>query len=137
MTEATVSVAGDPNREKRLRDRLKLCSEQDDASAKKKRAAKPTPQMKPGQVVIGRRLYRSGQSEYLINGRTARLRDVQELFMGVGLGPDSYAIIEQGRIGMIFRASPPTGAPSSKKPRESQNTKRRSGWRKRSWNRRS
>ncbi len=74
--------------------------------AKKKRAAKPTPQMKPGQVVIGRRLYRSGQSEYLINGRTARLRDVQELFMGVGLGPDSYAIIEQGRIGMILSSKP-------------------------------
>jgi chromosome segregation protein len=70
--------------------------------AKKKRAARPTMNVKPGQVVIGRRLYRSGQSEYLINGRVARLRDVQELFMGVGLGPDSYAIIEQGRIGQIL-----------------------------------
>ena len=74
--------------------------------AKKKRAAKPTPQMKPGEVVIGRRLYRSGQSEYLINGRTARLRDIQELFMGIGLGPDSYAIIEQGRIGQISARKP-------------------------------
>jgi len=70
--------------------------------AKKKRVAKPAMNVKPGQVVIGRRLYRSGQSEYLINGRVARLRDVQELFMGVGLGPDSYAIIEQGRIGQIL-----------------------------------
>ena len=70
--------------------------------AKKKRAAKPAMNVKPGEVVIGRRLYRSGQSEYLVNGRTARLRDVQEVFMGVGLGPDSYAIIEQGRIGQIL-----------------------------------
>jgi chromosome segregation protein len=70
--------------------------------AKKKRAAKPSMNVKPGEVVIGRRLYRSGQSEYLINGRTARLRDVQEVFMGIGLGPDSYAIIEQGRIGQIL-----------------------------------
>jgi chromosome segregation protein len=61
---------------------------------------------KPGEVVIGRRLYRSGQSEYLINGRTARLRDVQEIFMGIGLGPDSYAIIEQGRIGLILNSKP-------------------------------
>ena len=70
--------------------------------AKKKRAAKPAMHMKPGEIVIGRRLYRSGQSEYLINGKVARLRDIQEVFMGVGLGPDSYAIIEQGRIGQIL-----------------------------------
>ncbi len=56
--------------------------------------------------MVGRRLYRSGQSEYLINGRVARLRDVQELFMGMGLGPDSYAIIEQGRIGQILNSKP-------------------------------
>jgi chromosome segregation protein len=57
-------------------------------------------------VVVSRRLYRSGQSEYLINGRVARLRDIQEMFMGVGLGPDSYAIIEQGRIGQILATKP-------------------------------
>ena len=61
---------------------------------------------KPGEVVVSRRLYRSGQSEYLINGRVARLRDIQEMFMGVGLGPDSYAIIEQGRIGLILATKP-------------------------------
>ncbi|MGH9591470.1 MAG: AAA family ATPase, partial [Bryobacteraceae bacterium] len=76
------------------------------AAARRKRAAKPAPTVKPGEVVIGRRLYRSGQSEYTINGRTARLRDVQEVFMGVGLGPDSYAIIEQGRIGQILSSKP-------------------------------
>jgi len=62
--------------------------------------------LKPGEVVVGRRLYRSGQSEYLINGRVARLRDIQDLFMGIGLGPDSYAIIEQGRIGQILSSKP-------------------------------
>ena len=72
----------------------------------KKRAEKPTLVSKPGEVVVSRRLYRSGQSEYLINGRVARLRDIQEMFMGVGLGPDSYAIIEQGRIGLILATKP-------------------------------
>ena len=73
---------------------------------KKKRAEKPAMVTKPGEVVVTRRLYRSGQSEYLINGRVARLRDIQEMFMGVGLGPDSYAIIEQGRIGQILATKP-------------------------------
>ncbi len=73
---------------------------------KKRLAEKPAIPLKPGEVVVGRRLYRSGQSEYLINGRVARLRDVQELFMGMGLGPDSYAIIEQGRIGQILNSKP-------------------------------
>jgi chromosome segregation protein len=73
---------------------------------KKKRGEKPSMNLKPGEVVVGRRLYRSGQSEYLINGRVARLRDIQDLFMGIGLGPDSYAIIEQGRIGQILSSKP-------------------------------
>jgi chromosome segregation protein len=73
---------------------------------KKRAAERPAITLKPGEVVVGRRLYRSGQSEYLINGRVARLRDVQELFMGLGLGPDSYAIIEQGRIGQILNSKP-------------------------------
>ena len=73
---------------------------------KKRGAEKPAMNLKPGEIVVGRRLYRSGQSEYVINGRVARLRDVQELFMGMGLGPDSYAIIEQGRIGQILNSKP-------------------------------
>src|SRR6202453_3562788 len=73
---------------------------------RKRSAEKPAMTVRPGEVVVGRRLYRSGQSEYLINGRTARLRDVQEIFMGMGLGPDSYAIIEQGRIGLILNSKP-------------------------------
>jgi chromosome segregation protein len=59
-----------------------------------------------GEVTITRRLFRSGESEYLINGKTARLRDIQDIFMGTGLGPESYAIIEQGRIGQILSNKP-------------------------------
>ncbi|HEY2548208.1 MAG TPA: chromosome segregation protein SMC, partial [Candidatus Acidoferrum sp.] len=73
---------------------------------RKKGGDKPVLATKPGEVVVTRRLYRSGQSEYLINGRVGRLRDIQEMFMGVGLGPDSYAIIEQGRIGLILSTKP-------------------------------
>jgi chromosome segregation protein len=61
---------------------------------------------KAEEITISRRLYRSGESEYLINGRTARLRDIQDIFMGTGLGPESYAIIEQGRIGQILSTKP-------------------------------
>jgi chromosome segregation protein len=58
------------------------------------------------EISITRRLYRSGESEYLINGKSARLRDIQDLFSGTGLGPESYAIIEQGRIGQILSNKP-------------------------------
>ncbi|MFZ5926000.1 MAG: chromosome segregation protein SMC [Acidobacteriota bacterium] len=61
---------------------------------------------KAQEITVTRRLFRSGESEYLINGRIARLRDIQELFMGTGLGPESYAIIEQGRIGQILSSKP-------------------------------
>jgi len=61
---------------------------------------------KPEDVTITRRLFRSGESEYLINGHAARLRDIQDLFSGTGLGPESYAIIEQGRIGQILSNKP-------------------------------
>ena len=59
-----------------------------------------------GEFVVTRRLFRSGESEYLMNGEGCRLRDIQDLFMGTGLGPDSYAIIEQGRIGQILSSRP-------------------------------
>ena len=81
-------------------------SENDHHKGSKKRGHKASITLRPGEIVVARRLYRSGQSEYLINGRVARLRDIQEIFMGVGLGPDSYAIIEQGRIGQILNSKP-------------------------------
>jgi chromosome segregation protein len=59
-----------------------------------------------GEIAVTRRLFRSGDSEYLLNGKSCRLRDIQELFMGTGLGPESYALIEQGRIGQILSSRP-------------------------------
>ncbi|MGH9467151.1 MAG: AAA family ATPase, partial [Terriglobales bacterium] len=59
-----------------------------------------------GEIQVTRRLYRDGQSDYMMNGRHCRLRDIQELFLGTGLGPESYAIIEQGRIGQILSSKP-------------------------------
>src|SRR5215204_4219492 len=61
----------------------------------------------PGESVsVTRRLYRDGESEYLLNGRVCRLRDIQDLFSGTGLSGAHYAIIEQGRIGQILSAKP-------------------------------
>jgi len=61
----------------------------------------------PGETVsVTRRLYRSGESEYLLNGRVCRLRDIQDLFSGTGLSGAHYAIVEQGRIGQILSAKP-------------------------------
>ena len=57
-------------------------------------------------VEVTRRLYRSGESEYLIDGEVCRLRDVHELLMDTGLGAKAYAIIEQGKIGMILSSRP-------------------------------
>ncbi|MBR5372902.1 MAG: chromosome segregation protein SMC [Oscillospiraceae bacterium] len=56
------------------------------------------------EVAITRKLYRSGDSEYLINGKPVRLKDINELFMDTGLGRDGYAIIGQGRIAEIVGA---------------------------------
>src|SRR5262245_27415895 len=58
------------------------------------------------RVVVGRRLYRTGDSDYLMNGRACLLRDIQDLFAGTGLGGAHYAIIEQGRIGQILSSKP-------------------------------
>ena len=60
----------------------------------------------PRDIVVQRRLYRDGESAYLIDGKVCRLRDIHEIFLGTGLGPNSYAIIEQGRIGQLLSAKP-------------------------------
>lgn len=56
------------------------------------------------EVVIGRKYYRSGESEYSINGQNVRLKDIYELFLDTGLGRDGYSIIGQGRIAEIVGA---------------------------------
>ncbi len=61
----------------------------------------------PGEAVtVTRRLYLSGESEYLLNDKICRLRDIQDLFSGTGLSGAHYAIIEQGRIGQILSSKP-------------------------------
>ena len=57
------------------------------------------------EIVITRRLYRSGQSEYLINNKLARLRDIKELFLDTGIGLDAYSLIEQGKVDLLLQAS--------------------------------
>jgi chromosome segregation protein len=71
----------------------------------RRRKLKPV-QLAKGEIVVTRRLFRTGESEYLLNGKLCRLRDIQDIFMGTGLGPESYAIIEQGRIGQILSSRP-------------------------------
>jgi chromosome segregation protein len=58
------------------------------------------------EIEVTRRLYRSGESEYLLNKAPSRLRDVQELFMDTGVGARAYSIIEQGQIGALVNAKP-------------------------------
>ena len=57
------------------------------------------------EVAVGRRLYRDGASEYHLNGRPSRLRDVRDLFMDTGVGVDAYSVIEQGRVSALLEAN--------------------------------
>src|SRR5690606_3116486 len=69
-------------------------------------AVEEEPPLVVRDVELMRRLYRSGESEYLIDGEVCRLRDVQDLLMDAGLGVKAYAVIEQGKIGQILSARP-------------------------------
>ena len=66
----------------------------------------PAKYMKHSEVMVTRRLHRSGESEYLINKEGARLKDIQEIFMDTGAGSKGFSIIEQGAIGRIITAKP-------------------------------
>src|SRR5438034_4193231 len=57
------------------------------------------------EVQVTRRVYRSGEGEYLLNGQACRLRDIKDLFLGSGAGSDAYCIIEQGRVDVLLQAS--------------------------------
>src|SRR3974390_2554568 len=58
------------------------------------------------EIAVTRRLHRSGESEYLINKTSVRLRDVTDLFLGTGAGTKAYSIVEQGKVGLIVSAKP-------------------------------
>ncbi|MEK7732037.1 MAG: AAA family ATPase, partial [Planctomycetota bacterium] len=58
------------------------------------------------EITVTRKLYRSGESEYLLNREVARLKDVRELFMDTGIGVDAYSVIEQGRVDQLLQSSP-------------------------------
>jgi len=66
----------------------------------------PTEFAHQSEVSITRRLYRSGESEYLINNVPCRLKDIQEIFMDTGLGNKSYSVIGQGRISSVIEQKP-------------------------------
>ncbi|MBN1102913.1 MAG: AAA family ATPase, partial [Deltaproteobacteria bacterium] len=66
----------------------------------------PTQFSDQSELSITRRLYRSGESEYLLNNVPCRLKDIQEIFMDTGLGNRAYSIIGQGRIGSIIEQKP-------------------------------
>lgn len=58
------------------------------------------------EVTVTRRVFRDGQSEYLVNKTPCRLKDIHELFMGTGIGTDAYSILEQGKMDLIVNAKP-------------------------------
>ena len=58
------------------------------------------------EVTVSRRVYRSGESEYLINGSTSRLKDIKEMFYDTGIGKEGYSIIGQGQIDKILSGKP-------------------------------
>lgn len=58
------------------------------------------------EVTVSRRLYRSGESEYLLNKAACRLKDVRELFLDTGVGVDAYSVIAQGRVDALLQANP-------------------------------
>ena len=76
---------------------LPIASEEDGLAAHVARLA---------EFTVKRQIFRSGESHYFINDAPARLRDVTELFLGSGVGPKAYAMIEQGRVSQIVNAKP-------------------------------
>jgi len=58
------------------------------------------------EVTVTRRLFRSGESEYLLNKTPVRLRDITELFMGTGIGAEAYSLVQQGKVDLIVSAKP-------------------------------
>ncbi|HYL98018.1 MAG TPA: AAA family ATPase, partial [Blastocatellia bacterium] len=109
VTESTDSVRQVDQGQQEEPDQAAVA--EDHKHAAKKHAYRPRKRPKiilsaGERITIGRRLYRTGESDYLINNRLCLLRDIQDLFAGTGLGGAHYAIIEQGKIGQILSSKP-------------------------------
>ncbi|HVT61016.1 MAG TPA: AAA family ATPase [Thermoanaerobaculia bacterium] len=64
------------------------------------------PRSDEGRITIGRRVFRGGESQYRLNGKVVRLKEIRDLLMDTGLGLRAYSVIEQGKIGMILSGKP-------------------------------
>lgn len=69
-------------------------------------SAEAAPQVKKREISVSRRVYRSGEGEYFINGIQSRLKDIQELFLDTGVGAKGYSVIEQGQIDKVVNSKP-------------------------------
>jgi chromosome segregation protein len=97
---APAATAADPNAE------AALAANPNNVVLKIRRRKFGRAPVRAGELTITRRLFRTGDSEYLLNGKICRLRDIQDIFMGTGLGGESYAIIGQERIGQLLSSKP-------------------------------
>ncbi|HWP65572.1 MAG TPA: chromosome segregation protein SMC, partial [Candidatus Limnocylindria bacterium] len=86
-------------------DRLRA-AETDDAALEAQLGGLPAELARASEILVTRRYFRSGDSEYFINRAPCRLRDITELFLGTGVGNKAYAIIEQGRVEQLVAAKP-------------------------------
>jgi len=102
MTAAAAAVQADAAED----SEASFSPEIDDVVLKIRRRKFGRAPVRAGEITVTRRLFRSGDSEYLLNGKICRLRDIQDIFMGTGLGGESYAIIGQERIGQLLSSKP-------------------------------
>jgi chromosome segregation protein len=86
-------------------DRLRT-AESDDETLETELGGLPAELARANEILVTRRYFRSGESEYFINRAPCRLRDITELFLGTGVGNKAYAIIEQGRVEQLVSAKP-------------------------------
>ena len=101
-----IAAAGDNSTMTDLERPVDLADEPDDGGIISRAGVRRGLPVDADVVEVERRLYRDGTSKYVINGRTARLRDIRELFLDTGIGADAYSIIEQGKVDAMLLASP-------------------------------